>query len=155
MTEKNYDVDAFPTFHPSGKFGLNQPRKIKISDQEYFAQRILNKDARFRNSKKYLFSAVYRIERKQLESQIRMSFRKGFVNNNNLLRIEDGFHMFDKIPGRVTRFRLCHQFLYKPRPGFHGLESFYTGNGATYAGRLNAFSLNLHSLIYFKLQKRW
>ena len=105
MMEPNYDLDAFPTFHPSGKNGLNQKRDKKISDQDYFCQRILNKDQRFRNSKKYLFSAVYRIERKQLESQIRMSFRKGFVNNNNLLRIEDGFHMFDKIPGKVTRFR--------------------------------------------------
>ena len=104
MTEPNYDINAFPTFHPSGKNGLNEERKIKISDQDYFSQRIMNKDARFRNSKKYLFSAVYRTERKQLESQIRMSFRKGFVNNRNLLRIEEGFHMFDKIPGRVTRF---------------------------------------------------
>ena len=56
-------------------------------------------DPRFRNSKKYLYTAVYYVERKRLESQIRMSFQKGFMNQNNLLTLDDGFYMFDKVPG--------------------------------------------------------
>ena len=51
MRDETWDVDAFPQFHPSGKFGLNHPRSVKLSNKDYFLQRLQNLDPQFRNSK--------------------------------------------------------------------------------------------------------
>lgn len=99
MREKNFDVEAFPIFFKTGKFGLNQERERKISASDFFLQRILNKDDRFRKSQKFLFTAVYYLERKQIESQIQMSLRKGCLEDRTLLTLENAFNIFEKIPG--------------------------------------------------------
>ena len=48
MREKDWDVKAFPHLHnPDGSNGKDQERGTKLTDQNYFIQRILNKDKRF------------------------------------------------------------------------------------------------------------
>jgi hypothetical protein len=73
LTEEHTDVKAFPKHHPSGKFGLNHPRKIRLSLQMYFNQRLLNQDKRFSKDPCYLFMASYYIERQAVERQINIS----------------------------------------------------------------------------------
>ena len=73
MREEHTDVKAFPKHHPSGRFGLNHPRKIRLSQQMYFNQRLLNQDKRFAKDPCYLFMASYYIERQAVERQINIS----------------------------------------------------------------------------------
>ena len=77
LLSKNWEVKSFPTLFPDGKNGLNENRESKLSDQQYFAQRILNKDLRFANNVPYIFSAMGYIEKKQLQSQVNISFMRG------------------------------------------------------------------------------
>ena len=44
LSEKDWDIKSWPTFHPDGRFGLHHKRKVKLTDQQYFGQRILNED---------------------------------------------------------------------------------------------------------------
>ena len=46
LQEKDWDIKSWPYLHPDGNFGLHHKRKVKITDQQYFSQRILNRDER-------------------------------------------------------------------------------------------------------------
>ena len=50
LDEKDWDVKSWPGLHPDGRFGLHQKRKVRLTDQQYFGLRILNKDKRFSKS---------------------------------------------------------------------------------------------------------
>ena len=99
LRSPNWDVNAFPHLHASGKYGLDFERKISLTPQQYFNQRLLNMDKRFSSCTPYVFASLYYVERYQLEQQINISCQKGQMHDRNLLSIEDGFSVFDKIPG--------------------------------------------------------
>ena len=99
MRDDSWDINAFPILHPSGRYGLNYTRLLKLSSQKYFCQRILNKNPKFATYPPWLFAAVFYTERYQLEHQVNINYRKGFFQGNNILQIEDGFEVFNKIPG--------------------------------------------------------
>ena len=50
LNETDWDIKSWPALLPDGKYGLNHKRKVKITDQNYFVQRILNQDDRFSKS---------------------------------------------------------------------------------------------------------
>ncbi len=99
LRDNNWDINAFPQLFPTGRFGFYQQRPIKISALQYFIQRLQNCDKRFSSYTPFVFSALYFIERQQLEQKINVSFKKGTVTHGNFMAIEDGFSVFDKIPG--------------------------------------------------------
>ena len=79
LREEHFDVKAFPKLHPSGQYGINHPRHIRLYPQMYFNQRLLNKDRRFSQDSCYLFMASYYIERLALEKQINISGNFSFL----------------------------------------------------------------------------
>ena len=99
MRDKLWDVNAFPSFHPTGKFGIHHQSDIKLEPQQYFVQRLQNVNKRFSSSPPYVFAAQYYIERQQLEQNINISYLKGKVSGGNLLELHDSLAVFDKIPG--------------------------------------------------------
>ena len=99
MRDKLWDVNAFPSFHPTGKYGLHHQRDIKLQPQQYFVQRLQNVNKRFSSCPPYVFAAQYYIERQQLEQNINISYLKGRVSGGNLLELHDSFAVFEKIPG--------------------------------------------------------
>ena len=99
MRDETWDTDGFPHLHPSGRFGLHYKRKDKIRDQEYFMQRLMNIDKRWSKNPAYLFSALYYIERLQLESKINISYKRGKVVGGKLVNLEDMFSVFDNVTG--------------------------------------------------------
>ena len=58
----DWDAKAFWALHPDGRNNLtDQRRKKKLSDLEYFKQRLHNVDPRWRSNIHWVFSAaVYR-----------------------------------------------------------------------------------------------
>ena len=67
LEEKDWDLKSFPCLHPDGKNSLQSDRVTKLGDQEYFSQRILNKDTRFADNTAYVFAAIAYIEKKQMK----------------------------------------------------------------------------------------
>ena len=50
LDEEDWDIRSWPALHPDGRYGLHHERRVKLSDQQYFGQRILNQDRRFSES---------------------------------------------------------------------------------------------------------
>ena len=78
MADDDWDIKAFPHLHnPDGTNGKDQVRKVKLTDQNYFIQRICNKEKRFANSAAYTYAAVAYIEKKQINRNINLSGTRG------------------------------------------------------------------------------
>ena len=78
MREKDWDIKAFPYLHnPDGSNGKDENRSTRLTDQNYFIQRIVNRDQRFARSPAYIYAAVAFLERKQLQRNINISGTRG------------------------------------------------------------------------------
>ena len=75
--DTDWDIKAWPSLHPDGKYGLHHNRIVHLSDQKYFVQRIRNKDRRFEENPGYVFAAASYVEKKQLQSNANISFSRG------------------------------------------------------------------------------
>ena len=59
--------EAFPHLHNAdGSNGKDQDRVVKLTNQRYFIQRVLNKETRFAKSPAYLYYCVGLLEEKQI-----------------------------------------------------------------------------------------
>ena len=101
LEEKDWDIKSWPILHPDGRFGIHHKRKHKLTEQQYFGQRILNEDLRFSKSPGYLFAAAAYIEKKQLMSKANISFMRGkkSVNKEGTTQydLDDAFTTFDGV----------------------------------------------------------
>ena len=79
LEEIDWDIKSFPCLLPDGKNSLHSERKIKIKEQDYFNQRILNKDPRFAETAAFVFAAVTYLEQKQINRNTGISFIRGKV----------------------------------------------------------------------------
>ena len=77
LQDKDWDMRAFPSLDPTGENSLNQTRKVKLSAQQFFQQRIFNIDRRFANCPSYIFAATQFIENKQLTGNMNITFNRG------------------------------------------------------------------------------
>ena len=71
LEERDWDLKSFPCLHPDGKSSLHSERPVKLSEQDYFVQRIMNRDQRFASNPAYVFAACSYIEKKQIEGRKR------------------------------------------------------------------------------------
>ena len=101
LMTKDWDRNAFPMKHPDGENHLHHERERRLTDQYYFVQRLRNKDTRFSNDPAYIFAAAAYLEKKQLQSNINVSYQRGRETRGEdgkpTYHLEDGFSVFDKI----------------------------------------------------------
>ena len=77
VDQKHWDIKSWPTLHLDGKFGRDHKRKVKLTTQNYFQQRILNVDQRFARTPGYIFAAMSHVEAQRLRSNANLSGYKG------------------------------------------------------------------------------
>ena len=104
LREKNPFVLHFPTLFPDGKGGLHDlDREKKLSTQQWIMQKILNVNPMFAQNKPFIFSAVHYVEQQHLMARMNISFMRGKITSSEdggkFLKTEDGFAVFDGIPG--------------------------------------------------------
>ena len=109
LDKENWDVDSWPTLHPDGKFGRDHKRKVKLTHQQYFLQRILNKDNRFAKTPGYVFAAMSHVEAARLRSNANLSGYRGKKttegDGQTSYVLKDPFSVFDGIPGTPKYWR--------------------------------------------------
>ena len=74
LDEKDWDLKSFPCLHPDGKNSLQSERQVTLNDQDYFVQRVMNKDTRFAENPAYVFAAIAYIEKKTNRKKQRYFF---------------------------------------------------------------------------------
>ena len=104
LKEKNPFVLHYPCLFPDGKGGLHDPeREKKLTTQQWIMQKVSNVNPVFAQNKPFLFSAVQYVEQQQLMSRMNISFMRGKMtfseDGGKFLQTEDGFNVFDGIPG--------------------------------------------------------
>ena len=100
LQEDDWDIKSWPNLHPDGQFGLHHKRKVRLTEQQYFAQRILNQDPRFSKSPSYIFAAAAYIEQKQLSNKANISYMRGkkaTINGITEYDLDDDFTVFEGI----------------------------------------------------------
>ena len=101
--DKDWDIKAFPHLHnPDGSNGKDQKRQVKLTDQKYFIQRIINREKRFAETSSYLYSAVGYLEEKRIFQNMSLIGSRGKeVKNSNggiSYQLEDEARVLENIP---------------------------------------------------------
>ena len=98
LADENWDVKGFPHLHNAdGSNGKDQDQGVKLTDQNYFIQRICNKEKRFARSPAYMYAAIAYIEKKQIQRNINLIGTRGKKINNSIDgAVEDAFITVDK-----------------------------------------------------------
>ena len=78
---KEWDAKAFPMLHPDGRNHLSDDqRQIKLSDLDYFKQRLFNVSPQWRNNTHWVFAATVYREKKDLQRNIDIGYNRGKRN---------------------------------------------------------------------------
>ena len=103
LYQKHWDIKSWATLLPDGKFGLNHERKVKLTNQNYFQQRILNVDDRFAKTPGYVFGAMSFVEAERLRNNANLTGMKGTRNlgpeGHVSYQLKDPCSVFEKVPG--------------------------------------------------------
>ena len=103
LYQKDWDHKSWPTLLPDGKFGLDHKRKVKLTRQNYFQQRILNVDDRFAKTPSYMFGAMSLVEAERLRNNANLTGMKGRrtvgADGQITYQLEDPCAVFDKVKG--------------------------------------------------------
>ena len=103
LDQKDWDHKSWPMLLPDGKFGLNWERKVKLTRQNYFQQRLLNVDDRFAKTPGFVFGAMSMVEADRLRSNANLTGMRGRKiagpGGHITYRLEDPCSVFEKIKG--------------------------------------------------------
>ena len=112
------------------KNGKDQARKVKISEQDYWVQRILNLDGRFGNCPPYTFMAAAHTELKQITRNIDLSFQRGLEkarpDGSCVYTLEDPYMVLDNIKNTPRYWKKARQELYAKLENLGPFTFFFT-----------------------------
>ena len=134
LMDKSWDINAFPMLYPSGMYGLNEEREKRLTDQDYFKQRLRNRNRKFIDNKAFLYSAVAYIERKQLQNNINLSYTRGkkTVREDGTVNYEldDAFHVFENIKSTPRFWRKAKYEMLAKLDNLGAFQIFFTLSSA-------------------------
>ena len=130
LQNEDWDINSFPNLHPSGQNKMFQERKVKLTPQQYFIQRLLNKDARWEKCTPYAFAAAGFIEEKQTERNIGISGSKGkkTVSSDGLTsyKFEEAHSVLNDIKGTHRFWKKSKMEVLAKVDNFGPFHWFYT-----------------------------
>ena len=102
LSDEDWDIKAFPHLHNAdGSNGKDHERRVKLTEQNYFIQRICNLEKRFARSSAYMYAAVAYIEKKQINRNINLAGTRGkqVINKDGskTYELDDGYRVLEKI----------------------------------------------------------
>ena len=155
MREKDWDIKAFPHLHnPDGSNGKDEDRDVRLTDQSYFIQRIINKDKRFARSPAYIYAAVAYLEKKQLQRNINISGTRGKrvenIGGGITYELEDGYTVLDDVKNTPRYWKKAKYEMLARLENLGAFQFFFTLSCAdmrwdeNFAAILRDQGLNLH-----------
>ena len=110
LYDKDWDIKAFPHLHNAdGSNGKDQVREKRLTDQQYFSQRLCNRETRFSRNPAYMYSAVAYLEKKQLQNNINLCGTRGkkvnHADGKSSYSLEDPYRVMENIKNTPTYWR--------------------------------------------------
>merc|ERR1712105_248361 len=99
---EDFELKSFPMQFPDGKNHLtDERRQRKLSDLNYFKQRLLNVNPQWRSHPHWVFAAAVYREKKDFQRNIDLGFRKGKKNTNaegkSMYSLKDPYSVFQNV----------------------------------------------------------
>ena len=131
LWDDNWDVKGFPHLNsPDGKYGLHHERSRRLTDQQYFIQRICNRNPKFAKSPPYLYAAVAYLEQKQLQRNMNMSYSRGKSvcddDGRTTLHMENAYTVLDDIKNTPRYHQKTKYEMFAKLDNFGPFEWFFT-----------------------------
>ena len=128
--EKDWDIQAFPHLHNfDGSNGVHQERKVKLSNHQYFLNRICHKDTRFSQTPSYLYSAVAFIEKNQIQRNYHLAGTRGIKTESSAgisYQLKDGYRVLENVKGTPTYYKTGKQEMLSKLDNFGAFQFFFT-----------------------------
>ena len=116
--------------HPDGEHNLHYPRVRKLTEQYYFVQRLRNRDTRFSIDPAYTFAAAAYLEKKQLQSNINISYQRGKETRSadgiSTFNLQDGFSVFYKISNTPKYWKTAKYEMFAKLDNLGPFQFFFT-----------------------------
>ena len=130
LKDQDWDIQAFPHLHnPDGSNGMNQKRQVKLSNQQYFVNRICNLDTRFSLTPSYLYAAVSFIEKNQLQRNLNLAGTRGkkTVSSTGIsYELQDGYRVLEGVKG-TPKYHLTGKYeMLAKLDNFGAFQYFFT-----------------------------
>ena len=131
LSDKDIDIKAFPHLHNAdGSNGKDQERAIKLSDQDYFVQRITNVALRFAACAAYLYFAVAYLEQQRIHRNICNVGTRGKKTVNSeggvAYELEDAYLALEGIPNTPRYWKTAKFELLAKLENFGVFQVFFT-----------------------------
>jgi hypothetical protein len=99
---QDWDAKAFPLLHPDGLNLLTDKRRQRrLAEVDYFKQRMFNKDNRWRGHPHWVFAAAIFKEKKDMQRNIDIGFKKGKKTINkggqSVYSLDDPYSVFQSV----------------------------------------------------------
>ena len=131
MTDQDWDIKAFPHLHNfDGTNGKDQERKVKLTAQRYFIQRICNKEARFSKCPAYLYAAVAYLEERQINRNISLVGLRGrrlqTEDGKVSYELDDEYRAIESIPNTPKYWKKAKYEVLAKLDNFGPFQVFFT-----------------------------
>ena len=158
LHDKDWDIKGFPQLNsPDGKYGLHHERLTKLTDQQYFIQRICNRDPKFAKCLPYVYAAVGYIETKQIANNMSISYSRGREVRDEdgriSLKMENPHTVLDNIKQTHRYWQTAKYEMYAKLDNFGPFQVFFTlsspelRHDENFAAILRERNLNIRYLI--------
>ena len=131
MTDTDWDIKAFPHLHNfDGTNGKDQERKVSLTPQRYFIQKICNKEPRFSKCSAYLYAAVGFLEERQINRNIALVGRRGLKHQADdgalSFELEDYYRSLESIPNTHKYWTTARFEVFAKLDNFGPFQIFFT-----------------------------
>ena len=131
LTDIHWDVKSFPHLHNlDGSNGKDQERPVKLSAQQYFLQRICNKDTRFAKNPNYLYSSVAFLEEKKICYNVSICGTRGkkTVSKDGQVsyQLQDVYRFMEGVPNTPKYWEKCKFELLSKLDNLGPFQIFFT-----------------------------
>ena len=101
IQDPNWDSKSHPHLDPTSTNGMNQERKVKLSNLAFIEQRLKNCNPVFAQSSSLLYAFLSYIESKQMNNACNISVQRGYKKKHNdgsmVYHLDDAWAVFDNV----------------------------------------------------------
>ena len=131
LSDKDWDVKGFPLLHsPDGKYALHHKREVKLTDQNYFVQRIQNYEMHYGKNIAYTYAAANYIEQKQMYGNMAMEGRRGREHigkdGKKSFKLDDAYASLDTMKGTPRYWQTVKKEMYAKLDNHGPFHLFFT-----------------------------
>ena len=99
--DPNWDLKSHPHLDPTSNNGINQERKVNLTNVAFVEQRLKNCNPVFAQSTSLLYAYLSFIESKKMNNALNISvqreYKKKRGDGSSVYHLEDAFSVFDNV----------------------------------------------------------